>query len=649
MAAVWERPRRDAGRSRGAKIFAAAALAAFPLAAGQALAAQGDTTFVSQASDGTAGDAGSFGPSISADGRYVAFDSEANSFAVGEDEGVDNVFVRDLVSGTTTYVSRASDGTAGDDDSFRASISADGRYVAFESDANSLAVGENEGVTDIFVRDLVSGTTTYVSRASDGTAGDDSSSRASISADGRYVAFESDANSLAVGENEGVENVFVRDLLASTTTLVSRTSDGTAGDGLSREASISADGRHVAFLSGADNLSVVDDNAPFNIFVRDLVAGTTTYVSRATDGTPGESDSSRPSISADGRYVAFESTANNLVVGEDEDWGNVFVRDLLAGTTTFVSRASDGTAGDGDSFNASISADGRHVAFESQATTLAVGDDKTINDIFVRDLLAGTTTHVSRASDGTAADESSAAASISADGRYVAFDSAANTLAIGENQAVRNVFVHTLLSAPPVNHGVPKLTGQPVSGQTLSCSDGLWTEGAFTRQWRRNEQPIAGATGPEYTTGAPDVGALVDCVVTATNADGAASASSNAALISEPLQGPPGDTGPQGPAGEPAIKLLALLASDRFAARTGARLPVRFATSDGGDVRVQIKRGDRTLVSKTDDVSADGVHKLTLRLRRAKPIPPGRYTVALTITGDDGQVAKDSARLRVRR
>ena len=245
------------------------------------------------------------------------------------------------------------------------------------------------------MRDLVGGTTTYVSRASGvgGTAGDDNSFDPSISADGRRVAFRSDANSLNGDDNDSYSNIFVRDLDANTTTFVSRASGagGAAGDNESYRPAISADGRHVSFDSFATTLDPADTNPTYDIFVRDLQTNATTYVSRATglDGAPADADSYDSSVSGDGRYVSFYSLSNNLSTEDDDAYENIFVRDVQAGTTTFVSRASGptGAPGNANSTYSSISADGRYVAFDSDADSLSDEDNNAYSNIFVRDVL----------------------------------------------------------------------------------------------------------------------------------------------------------------------------------------------------------------------------------------------------------------------
>jgi Tol biopolymer transport system component len=397
---------------------------------------------VSASSSGGQANGTSAWSAISADGRYVAFFSDAFNLVPGDTNLQTDVFLRDLHTGTTELVSLDSSGAQGNGFSYNPSISVDGRFVAFESHASNLVPGDTNSDWDIFVRDRQSGTTELVSLDSNGVQGNSASLVASISADGSYVAFYSYADNLVQGDTNLKVDVFVRDRLTSTTERVSVSSNGAQGNNVSDTPSISADGRYVAFESLASNLVVGDTNLQGDVFVRDRLTGTTERVSVSSSGLQGNGKSQYPSISADGRYVAFTSSATNLVSADTNGAWDVFVRDRLTGTTTRVSKDSSGVQGNGTSDYPSISSDGRYVLFSSAATNLVAGDTNGVRDIFLRDRQSGTTERVSVASSGVQGDgDSTLFPSISTDGRYVAFMSFAATLAPSDTNNFSDVFV----------------------------------------------------------------------------------------------------------------------------------------------------------------------------------------------------------------
>jgi Tol biopolymer transport system component len=397
---------------------------------------------VSVASDGTQSDEASYAPSISAGGRYVAFGSGATNLVGGDTNNSWDVFVHDRQTGETQRVSVASDAAQGDGESRFASISGSGRYVAFESSAANLAVGDTNGEKDILLHDRQTGENQIISVASDGTQGDDESYACAISADGRFVAFTSYATNLVEGDTNDKRDVFLHDSESGQTSRVSVASGGAQGADWSGYPSLSADGRYVAFYSYVPDLVAGDDNDTSDVFVHDRQTAQTTCVSVAPDGMPGDGRSYGPSISADGRYVAFESDATNLVAGDTNGQFDVFIHDRQTGETTRVSVASDGTEGDLWSSFASISTTGRYVAFDSPATNLVAGDTNGEGDVFVHDRQTGETRRASVASDGTQGDDRSYAPSISAFGDYVAFHSHATTLVLGDTNGRRDIFLH---------------------------------------------------------------------------------------------------------------------------------------------------------------------------------------------------------------
>jgi Tol biopolymer transport system component len=414
------------------------------LAGGAAFAQTPTTERVSVSSSGAPGNLESgniYGRcSISPGGRFVAFDSVATNLVAGDTNARGDVFVRDRANGTTDRVSVDSNGVEGNDSSGDSSISADGRFVAFDSYATNFALDTN-ATLDVFVRDRQLGTTERVNVDSSGTEANAFSAVPAISADGRFVAFMSYASNLVAGDTNGKYDVFVRDRQLGTTERVSLSTAGIEGDLDNGWPSISADGRFVAFSTDSTNLVAGDTNGMYDVFVRDRLLGKTERVSVATGGTQANSHSQNASISADGRFVAFQGGATNLVAGDTNAVPDVFVHDRLNGTTGRVSVASGGAQADGFSSFGTISGDGRFVAFESQATNLVLGDTNGFTDVFVHDRTTGETERVNVTPSGMQVYDWSGTRTISADGRFVVFTSQASSLDPGDTNGHWDTFV----------------------------------------------------------------------------------------------------------------------------------------------------------------------------------------------------------------
>jgi uncharacterized repeat protein (TIGR01451 family) len=384
------------------------------------------------------------GPAVSANGRFVAFDSNATNLLPGGNLPF-NIFVHDRLTGTIEVVSVSSRGRQGEGLSSGADLSEDGRFVAFDSDAANLVRGDRNGITDVFRHDRTTGQTILVSLSTDGQQGDASSHAPAISADGRFIVFHANS-SLTPEDTNDTTDVYVRDVQANVTTLVSIGFDGTAGNGTSFIQDISADGRFVAFVSSATNLIPNDvvDNDP-NVYVRDLVTGITELASVGTDGTRANVGFfDRPAISADGRFVAF-STFDSLTPEDTRPFSlDIYLRDRQTGTTELISVNSDEVPGDGRSEAPSVSADGHFVVFQSDSTNLVPEQPSLFpdEDIFVRDRQTGTTVRASESSAGEEGDARSLAPAISADGLVVTFSSDASNLVPNDTNFVTDIFVH---------------------------------------------------------------------------------------------------------------------------------------------------------------------------------------------------------------
>jgi len=425
------------------------------------------TSCVSVDSGGVPGNDGSGVPSISADGRYVAFQSTASNLVAHDINPASDVFVRDRQNGTTELVSVTSAGAQVPGSSSNPRISADGRFVVLQS-SGSLAPGGLGG--QVYVHDRQTGQTELVSVDSSGVSGNDWSVVGGISADGRYIAFESNATNLVAGDTNAAEDAFVHDRQTGLTERVSVSSGGAQANNFSYGGTVSDDGRYVSFSSWGSNLVAGDTNAGPDVFVRDRQSGITECVSVDPNGVPGNLWSGAGSISADGRYVIFSSVASNLVIENSQfNWYDVFVRDRQNGTTELVSVNSDEEQGNLHSYGGgSISADGRFVVFISGAGNLVANDGTVYDNLFVRDRQLGLTDMLDVDSNGVQGNFHAGTRSMSADGRYIAFESGSDNLVPGDANDRGDVFVRdysapismcagdeTVAACPCGNSGLP--------------------------------------------------------------------------------------------------------------------------------------------------------------------------------------------------
>jgi Ca2+-binding RTX toxin-like protein len=389
----------------------------------------------SVAPNGSQVDGSSSGARLSADGRYLVFESAATNLVTGDDNGARDIFRKDLTTGEIVLVSAAADGGRTDTHSFNAEISADGRYVVFESSAENLVAGDGNGTTDIFRKDLTTGEILRVSLADDGSQAVVESRTAHISADGRYVVFESDAGNLVAGDTNNRTDIFRKDLATGEILRVSSVGDTQTNDG-SYNGRISADGRYVVFESDADNLVAGDGNESSDIFRKDILTGEIVRITASSDGIQANNDSYNPRLSANGRYVVFSSDANNLVAGDGNESSDIFRKDLTTGAVVRVSTASDATQGNGGSYTAQISADGRYVVFSSDADNLVAGDTNGARDVFRKDLATGETIRLSSAARDAQGQEQANGqyflVRFGADSDSVIFSSAATNLIAGD-------------------------------------------------------------------------------------------------------------------------------------------------------------------------------------------------------------------------
>ncbi|MBI4880298.1 MAG: PD40 domain-containing protein [Planctomycetes bacterium] len=380
---------------------------------------------------------------MSRKGRFVAFSSWATNLVLGDSNAKSDIFVYQSETGVITRASVATGGAQAAESSFHPAISESGRYVAFESSAENLVLGDNNAKDDIFVHDRKTGVTERVSVGAGGVQSNNHSSNPAISADGRYVAYESYANNLVQGDGNGEVDIFVYDRQKGKTTRVSVSSAGAEGSGYTYGASISANGRFVAFASFSDDLVAGDGNSSRDVFVRDCKKGKTTRVSLSSGEVEGDADSFAPSISGSGRYVAFESWAGNLVPGDSNGDSDVFVHDRKKGKTERVSLRSGGAQPDADSEDPAISGNGRHVAFQSWDALLP-DDTNGVLDVYLYDRKKDKTAKVSIANSPNQQVPLNANAElpcVSPEGACVAFVSTCTYVVTGDGNGADDVFL----------------------------------------------------------------------------------------------------------------------------------------------------------------------------------------------------------------
>lgn len=460
----------DPRRSMIRRFLAFLAAALISATGSTAQAAAGQLTLLSLTPEGQPGNLYSTSPSISADGQWVAFESEATDLVSNDTNSSSDIFVRNLAAGTTTRVSTTSAGAQANGGSFSPVISADGRFVAFQSFAINLVSDDTHGKADIFLHDLQTHTTILISATESGSPANGDSYAPAISASGRYVAFQSQASDLISDDANSKADVFVRDLQTHTTTLVSAAVDGSPANGDSDAPSISADGRYVAFQSDASNLVVNDTNGKTDIFIRDLFTQTTTRISVSTAGEEANDSSFIPVLSPDAHLVTFQSNASNLIKNDTNGKTDLFVHDQRSSTTRRLSVASDGSEGNAPSFApASINNSGI-VVFASDASNLVSGDTNAQTDLFVHHLATGTTSLISTGLGGSPANGFSFFPVLSADSRWVAFFSAASNLVSGDTNNQIDIFLYEtgFDITPPTVVSITRAVASPSNAGSVS-------------------------------------------------------------------------------------------------------------------------------------------------------------------------------------
>ncbi len=487
-------------------VFALAVVAMLVLL-GALPALAGKTEIISVSSSGTQGNSDSYEAAISADGRFVAFYSYADNIVPGDTNGMCDAFVRELATGITELISVSSTGEQGNMDSYAQSISTDGRYVTFTSRALNLVPDHMVFTDDVFVRDRVAGTTECVSVTSSGEYVGDHSYGGMISADGRYVMFDSIATSLVPDDTNRARDVFVHDRQTGVTKRISVSDTGEQGNSNSYGTGISADGladppiMHVAFWSMASNLVPGDTNECSDVFVCDYVGNVSSMrrVSVSSAGVQGDKGSESGGwISADGNCVAFNSWATNLVPGSVNGKVQSFVNDRSAGVTELVSVSSSGEIANKTAESRAISANGRYVVIASAATNLVPGDANGKDDVFVYDRYTDVPKLVSIAYDGAQGNDGSGSCSISGDGSLVMFQSGATNLIPSDTNGRIDVFVrNTDDVSPTVTINQASEQPDPASASPI-CFTAVFSEPVSG--FATGDVTLSGTAGPMVAT-----------------------------------------------------------------------------------------------------------------------------------------------------
>lgn len=467
----------------------------------RATAAPGDIALASTSDLGIKGNDQSGPVSLSRDGKSIAFVSLATNLDPADTDSLPDVYVKDLVSGDTILASTSDAGVKGSGSSHGPILSEDGTKVAFYSSAANLDPADLDSVRDVYVKDLVSGDLVLASTSDSGVKGNADSFSSDISGDGTKVAFSSVANTLDPADLDLVSDVYVKDVISGDVALASATASGVKGNAISSQGSLSGDGTRVAFFSGATNL---DPSGRGGVFVKNLLTGDINLASTSDAGTPGNDGSVSPDLSDDGRTLAFSSRSTNLDPDDaDTNW-DIYVKNLTNGDIQLASTSDSDVKGIPDSSFPSISADGTRVAFESEAFNLDPGDPDTFIDIYVKDLTSGDVILASTSSNGEKGNREGRFPDLSGAGTKVGFESISSNLHPADTDAIRDVYVKEPGGSQPTPPCGPSgsfsddLEPLPDSGWTFQVArnDGP------SATWAQVSDPFARSSSHSFTTDA---------------------------------------------------------------------------------------------------------------------------------------------------
>lgn len=463
-------------------LLALASLASLQLTNQISASAASINTRVSVDNNGSQANRDSQFSSISEDGRYVSFKSDATNLVAGDTNNFSDIFVRDMVTNVTTRVSVSSEGAQANGLSTEPEISNDGRYVVFTSNASNLVANpDNNGTHDVFLHDRIEKTTELISVTPTGTAGLAHSTKGDVSKNGRYIVFKSFANNLVPGDTV-TPDIFIRDRELENTKKITAAPDGQLSNDDSNNAVVNCDGTVVAFSSRASNLSPNDVNAKFDVFYINLAGD-----KKLHNITSGANEASVvESISCDGNSISFISYANNIIANDSNNRSDIFVHDIPNSATERVSVASNGAQGISDSYNSSISNDGRYITFGSNSDNFGIQSVNGMSNVYKHDRRTRITVQISVSTIYRYTFRNSTDADISGDGRHITFTSWDNSLIVGDTNEKADIFVNR-----PLDTATPVVTGVP--DRTTNTNG--WYNKDVTIDWRSED--------PSPTSGTP--------------------------------------------------------------------------------------------------------------------------------------------------
>lgn len=381
-------------------------------------------------------------PIISRDGRFIVYHSTASNLVPNDTNNAQDVFLYDILFRTTIRISNGVGGVQGNNRSQFGDLSSDGRYIVFHSEATNFVPNDTNNVWDVFFLDRITGQFERISVTTSGQQANNLSIFPDISGGGRFVSFYSQATNLVPNDTNNVDDIFLHDRLLGTTERISVSTAGDQANAASIFQDLSVDGRYTVYESEATNLVANDTNNVWDVFLYDRINQSTERISVNSAEQQGDGRSSYAVISTNNRYVTFVSYATNFDPDDPNPNGDIYVRDLVNGTTELISRGLNNQPSNGGSHYPVISSNGRFVAYHSESSNLVPGDTNNVADVFLYDRQTGTTKIVSLSITGQQGNDNSNIPTISDNGRFLAFHSWASNLTVGDTNGTIDVFLY---------------------------------------------------------------------------------------------------------------------------------------------------------------------------------------------------------------